>query len=519
MRGTGLATRSASDLNVGTLGGFRASVKTPPVLSLLLLAALAGCGPAPFQVSSDASGSISVAGRPGSSPFIAFLDLSGPTIGDVTSVTYSVQPRAGSVSKPVQATFSISALQTRGYVAETGKLTVPVFGLYPGAQNQATVGLQFSDASSQLVHVQITTETYEDPHAVYDHATILQPRAPGSTLGFDFFAMKSTLDSVVVVDTDGMVRWVGNGTPSQAVIFDNGGFIVGSQSSAQFQRLELDGTSTGGQVGDPAVLDFTHNIDPGKSGFLAEFDITGDADATVEEITRDGAVLASWKMGDVLSAYMSAHGDDPTTFVRPGVDWFHVNAATYDPSDDSMIVSSRENFVIKLDYTSGEPIWILGDPTKYWYTFPSLRAKALTLAEGGFYPIGQHATSITADGRLMLFNDGAASLNQPDGAPPGDSRNFSVVSAYAIDPVAMTAQEVWRFEHQPDLQSSFCSSSYEVGQTYLVNYAMATGGTTTRLLGLDSNRQVVFDFSYPNPGGCQTSWNAVPVPFDDLQFQ
>jgi len=504
---------------VGTLGGFRASVKTPPVLSLLLLAALTGCGPAPFQVSSDASGSISVAGRPGSSPFIAFLDLSGPTIGDVTSVSYSVEPRAGSVSKPVQATFSISALQTRGYVAETGRLTVPVFGLYPGSQNQATVGLQFSDASSQVVHVQITTGTYEDPHSVYDHRTILEARAAGRSLGFDFFAMKSSIDSVVVVDTDGEVRWVGNGTPSQAVIFDTNGFVVGSPNSAQFQRLELDGSSTSGQVVDPSVLDFTHNIDPGMMGLLAEFDVTGETDATVEEITRDGAVLATWKMGDLLSAYMTAHGDDPTTFVRPGVDWFHVNAATYDPSDDSVIVSSRENFVIKLDYTSGEPRWILGDPTKYWYTFPSLRAKALTLSEGGFYPIGQHATSITADGLLMVFNDGTASLNQPKGAPAGDSRSYSVVSAYAIDPLGMTAKEVWRFEHQPDLQSSFCSSSYEVGQSYLVNYAEATAGSTARLIGLDANRQVVFDFSYPNPGGCQTSWNAVPVPFDDLQFQ
>ena len=44
------------------------------------------------------------------------------------------------------------------------------------------------------------------------------------------------------------------------------------------------------------------------------------------------------------------------------------------------MVSSRENFVMKLDYHTGNIIWILWDPSKYWYTFPSLRAKALTLA-------------------------------------------------------------------------------------------------------------------------------------------
>jgi len=40
-----------------------------------------------------------------------------------------------------------------------------------------------------------------------------------------------------------------------------------------------------------------------------------------------------------------------------------------------------------------------------------------------------------------------------------------------------------------------------------------------RLLGLDADRQVVFDFPYANPNGCDTSWNAVPVPFDDLRFE
>jgi hypothetical protein len=35
--------------------------------------------------------------------------------------------------------------------------------------------------------------------------------------------------------------------------------------------------------------------------------------------------------------------------------------------------SSRENFVIAIDYDSGNIKWILGDPTKHWYEFQSLR--------------------------------------------------------------------------------------------------------------------------------------------------
>ena len=69
-------------------------------------------------------------------------------------------------------------------------------------------------------------------------------------------------------------------------------------------------------------------------------------------------------------------------FVRRGQDWFHNNAVTYRASDDSLIVSSRENFVIALDYQSGAIKWILGDSTKAWYQYPSLRQYALTVPAG-----------------------------------------------------------------------------------------------------------------------------------------
>ncbi len=217
---------------------------------------------------------------------------------------------------------------------------------------------------------------------------------------------------------------------------------------------------------------------------------------------------------------MTSRGDDPAMFVRPAVDWFHVNASTYDPRDDSLIVSSRENFLMKVDYATGDLIWLFGNPTKYWYRFPSLKAKALQLVDGGLYPIGQHATSITSDGLLMVFNDGYPSVNQPAGAPTGAFRPYSSVSAYAIDESSMTAEEVWDFDDGKALDSRICSSAYEAAEkSVLVDYAVADGGTEARLMGLDANQDVVFESSYVNQASCNTSWNAVPVPLDNMRFQ
>src|SRR5262249_8931613 len=149
-------------------------------------------------------------------------------------------------------------------------------------------------------------------------------------------------------------------------------------------------------------------------------------------------------------------------------------------------------------------------PTKYWYTFPSLRAKSLTLEPGGFYPIGQHAPSITSDGLLMVFNDGFASRNQPLGQPEGETRTFSTRSASPTDPANFPAREAWRFDYDQPILSIVCSSAYEAAdQSILVDYAVASGFTKARLVALNAAHEVVFDFEFPT-AACNTSWNAEP---------
>ena len=387
------------------------------------------------------------------------------------------------------------------------------------------VALRFTDGSTQALAVNVTTAPYSDPNGIYDRLTIRTPRPASSALGFDFVLLKPALGMPVVVDTDGEVRWTGASSVAHggSIAFEGDGFVVGDDASSRIFRFDLDGSITQAQLAPPAYTKLSHNLDPGKKALLGEPDVrvsgTVDVGSTLAEITGEGAGLAQWAFADLLSAYMRDHGDDPAPFVRPGTDWFHLNSAAYDPRDDTLIASSRENFVIKVSYATGDVVWVFGDPTKYWYTFPSLRAKALALDPGGLYPIGQHAVSITSDGLLLLFDDGEQSLNQPPGAPPGASRPYSTVSAYAIDATALTAREAWRFDHGQTILSTFCSSAYEApGKSILVDYALADGGTKARIVGLDAAHNVVFDFEYPTHF-CDTAWNAEPIAFEQLSFR
>lgn len=460
------------------------------------------------------------------SPFVAYVTLAGFDLSGVTGVQYTIAPKPGSVSKPVQVEYSMDALSNRGDVGP-GQLQVPVFGLYAGYQNQVSVQLEggTGNNSDNPQRVLITTASYSGPSEIYTQPDIEVPRTLGSDLGFDFMFIKSELGTPVIIDTDGEVRWAATGiTNSMSSAFDGDGFIIGDPGGPTVYQLQMDGSISSAYLPSTLFTDFSHNMYRGKHGFLAEVDESNDGvanlDSNVIEFQDSGfpSILHRWDLGAILSAYMSSHGDNPAEFVRPGVDWFHANAAIYDPSDDSIIVSSRENFLIKLDYKTGAIIWILGDPTKYWYTFPSLRAKALTLMSGGLYPIGQHGITITPDGLLMLFNDGLGSLNQPSGAPAGETRTYSAVSAYSINEASMTAVNVWNYTAGQTIYSSICSSAFEApDKSLFVDYATADSGTQALLVGLDPNHNVVFEFEYPTTW-CNTAWNAQPIALDDLKI-
>jgi arylsulfate sulfotransferase len=462
----------------------------------------------------------------GLTPFIAVAELQGSALAGATSFTFTVTPKPGRASKPASATYGIEYLLRRGYAVEgEDKVRLPIFGLYAGYTNVVDVEVRFEDDSATTQSLAVATAPYVDPTGIYASPHVLKARGNGDALGFDFFYIKSNLGTPIVIDSDGEVRWVGVGvSKSGSSIFSENGFLVGDAASTKFTRLELDGTSSTGALGNDTYTNFHHNIDSGKTGVLVEVDTTSAGNRQVENVLAEvdvaGVVLAEWDFGALLTTYMLEQGDDPSSWIRPGVDWFHMNAAVYDPRDDSIVASSRENFVLKVDYTTGALRWILGDPTKYWHSFASLRAKSLTLVGDGLFPIGQHAVSIAPDGNLLLFNDGLASIaaNQPAGVALGETRGYSAVSSYTIDEAAFTAQEAWRFDHERSIYSDICSSAYETADgSVLANYAVAELRTKARLMGLDSARAVVFDFEYPT-SGCNTSWNAQPIPFEALSF-
>ncbi len=451
---------------------------------------------------------------PGPTPFISFVGLRISDPAHLSSVSFSIKPKSGSKTRPIAATYSVSYLQKAGYFRPGSmKVNLPVFGLYQGRQNTVAISSSFTDGTTLQTRVNITTEAYVD--GTFTSPTIVQPRSTTTTLSYDFILMKAstTDDTPVIIDSDAEVRWVGSAGRGgqQSILYQNGIYTTNGLTS--LVRLEFDGRST--TLADYAGLGVTgmhHNFDYGRDGILIDVDTADWVESVNMEVDGQGNVLHTWNLADIVSAAMVAGGDDPAQFVFPAPsDWFHNNATTYRPSDNSFVVSSRENFVIALDYDTQAIKWILGATDKHWYEFRSLRKFALRLGTDTLAPVGQHAISFFDD-NLLLFDNGTASLTQ---MPTGMGRTYSAPRKYSIN--GNKATEIFHYLADPAIKDSFCGSVYEDStDNYLIDYAM-DNGVNCDIVGLDDTGAVAFFYQYV-ADGCGTAFNANPLHLENLQF-
>ena len=460
----------------------------------------------------------------GATPFISQLTLTASDTTVLKSIQFTIDPKPGSVTRPLSGTYSHDYLVSRGFLQPPSEeIFLPVYGLYDSFTNTVSLTYYFLDGSSKQDSTTVTTATFDDPCG-YKNPTILQARTDSTSLSYDYILVKGgqcSTFSPAIIDTDGALRWVGTAGQETGTgpFFDNAAYIA---AGPRLYRIELDGAFTFlGEYSDIGVTDFNHNIDRGKVGLILDADTAAYFESTIIEVDVAGTVLKQWNMADIISAAMIAGGDDPSQFVYPAPsDWFHNNGVAYNRADDSLIISSRENFVICIDYETSAIKWILGDPTKKWHQFPSLAQFALTLAPGSLPPIGQHAPSITYDQDIMVFDNGEKSIFQ---VPAGEQRGYASPRKYKLDLNTKVATEVWNFEMGQSIVCPFCGSVYEDAPlNYLVDYAFdnagGAGNEVAQLLGLNAAGETIFYYQYSTAAGCTTAYNSSPLHLESTKF-
>ena len=135
----------------------------------------------------------------GPTALIVQLTLSASDTTVLSGIEFSIAPKPGSVTRTFSQTFTASYLTSRGYLdATTGKIYLPVYGLYAAYSNLVTLTYSFLDGSSKQDATTVTTGSFTDPCGI-STPTVLQARTATTDLSYDY--MSKSLGASSFVDT------------------------------------------------------------------------------------------------------------------------------------------------------------------------------------------------------------------------------------------------------------------------------------------------------------------------------
>lgn len=471
-----------------------------------------------------------------SSVFITSLEIDiDPSI--VKNIKFTVIGKPDTLASQISNTYGVTK------ISQDNKLIVPIYGLYENYLNNVQLDITFSDNSTSSTNVSILTEAHffipEDLLETKFVDTIIVDKAPSESLPISFFLLKSKPDTAtgvngfLVLDIDLNLRWYRSeplaivdedvSKISRAVTFHNNSFVVLSDHKSDLIKpsiikYNLDGSYISSKIfNTPLLLNehfySHHDLRYGKNGYLIDMNVENILDGilieqVILEISEQGEVIKEFDFGKIISNYMIENGDDPTTFITNSQDWFHSNAIFYDSTDDSLLVSSRENFIIKIGYENKDIKWIYGDPTKKWYQdYPSL--SDISISSNSIYPMGQHSLSVV-NGNLMLFNNGTESF-YVNNTPVGDNLNSSLVQIMSIDEENLTAVEEWSYDG--GFKSPVCSNIQHLPEDdlFLINYSSvdfvrgSSRESRNIIQIINSDKDILMQITIPSEA-CNVSW-------------
>ena len=206
----------------------------------------------------------------GATPFISKLTLQVSNTTVLKSIQFAIDPKPGSVTRPLSGTYANFYLVSRGF-EHPPEIILPVYGLYAGYTNIIRLTYRFLDGSSKQAVTSITTTTFNDQGCGYNTPTKIQPRTDSTHLSYDYIFDRSACGdfSPVILDSDGALRWVST-LPTPSVLLASSSFhdnAVYVTHGSQLFRVELHGAvSLLADYRDIGVVNFHHNIDNGKTG-------------------------------------------------------------------------------------------------------------------------------------------------------------------------------------------------------------------------------------------------------------
>ena len=342
-------------------------------------------------------------------------------------------------------------------------LKIPVVGLYPDKVNKVLVTLNYEGG---MVTDTVEIKTKPIPSAfprIEINKLDRQAMEPGfHACDFHFANFGKFSSTPLFFDDEGIIRWYLDLSFANEMmgpfqrLNDGTVLVVNRHEIFEFDMLgkllkqtEIDNNY--GMHHDVLELpDGNLLICVGTRDSFIEVDgesIQSDSDYVILYDRENSKIIKEWD----LAKHMDVSRDD-VNFLRPG-DWLHMNALVYDEKDQSMIISGKNQGLIKITMDD-ELKWIMA-PKKNWgksgrlgqggNTKPFLltainnnNSEYVNTVQDGDesdiefdFPWGQHAP------KLLFDNGSHRNYN--------DSNNYSRAVEYEINDEKKTVKQVWQY--------------------------------------------------------------------------
>ena len=428
------------------------------------------------------------------------------------------------------------------------KITNEKYRIYAGPANLRTAGCAGVDSAFPKAEVKKMDPAFSDRlylvnnmiAATPDSARAVWNNPMGGALEWNRYPLNA------IYDTKGEIRWYME--PSS--IYNNNdiyraGIMMGFRQNKdgaftwgygqRYVKYDLMGREIFNRRLPDGYNDFSHAMDAMQNGHYLVRVASSDhvrADGkhvrtvrdVIIEVDQNGNVVDEWRLFDILDPYRDnvlkvldqgavclnidasqagktlsaeqlAEQDKSDKFgdivgSGAGRNWVHVNSVDYDPTDDSIIISSRHQSALIKIGRDKKVKWIMGSPEGWKKTFADKVLKPVdskgnpikcegSKCEGGFDWTWTQHTGWRVDSKsdkniftLSVFDNGdARGMEQP----PLPDMKYSRAVIYKINQKKMTVEQIWQYgeerghawyspvtsltEYMPDKNSVFVYSA------------------------------------------------------------
>ncbi|USQ69214.1 aryl-sulfate sulfotransferase [Companilactobacillus allii] len=412
---------------------------------------------------------------------------------------------------------------------------VPVVGLYANKTNKVTVNITYEDGTTDSKEIEIKTDSL--PKYV-KNATITVKNTDKSKMDIGdnkLTIINRTTKEPFAIDADGNVRWYSTNYSQHTIEQISNGHMLILTKKKESSKVynDLIETDVLGRVYKEYSFDpGTKYNDSGNSKdetTVIHHDLVElpnhDILATVSDGSKykeDVMVQISHKTGKVVKV-IDLKKILPSSMYKNykagsdnKVDWFHQNAVDYDSSDNSIMISGRnQDMIMKLDYKTDKIIWIYSGKKKA--TWPKkYRDKILTPTQGTTITGGQHGLYLLkhdGDSEDIILYDNNIDVTNGNKKTSG---KYSQAVEYNIDTKNMTIDQTWSYGKslgKANFTSIIGYAERESNGNTLVDFGFKDNGKESNIIEVDSSGNQVFNVTVKNSASKAYAYRAYRVPF------